>query len=798
MPPSSEAAIGLAGAPPKKRKRDICATGWRRVCANGDADLYSALDDAPVYATIILINWSPRGGKMVRTFKAALLATTAAAFVIAGAASAADEVKTPPPTVAEVIVTAQKRSERLQDVPVSVTAVTSQSLIEQNLVDLSDYYSRIPGLSYQGGSGLNALAIRGVTTGLGTNSTVAVTIDDVPFGSSTAVGYGDLLVPDLDPADLERIEVLRGPQGTLYGASSLGGLLQYVTASPDTHKSSGRVEVDGESVDHGGDGYGVRGSANLPIVDGVAALRISGFYRDDPGYIFNTLADVHNANTDHSEGGRVALLLKPAEGLTINLAVLTQQLHGVDGPLMDLNSNYTPETGDLQHATGPGLSPYDTTVRLYDAHITGDLGFADLTSITGYGEDRYITNEDLTNQFGSLLPLFSLPANDRTPLQNGIRTDKFSQELQLASKGHQKLDWLVGLFYTHEQTQGRQIINVVNPTTKALDANFLNLTMPSTVQEEAVFADVTYHFTDKFDVQVGGRYSYNRQKYSQAGGGLLEGPTATYTSDSSETAPTWLFTPRYRFSHDLMAYLRIATGYRVGGPNTNLPSIPKTYSADNTINYEIGVKGEALEHRLSFDGDLFLIDWNKIQLEETDPVNQLGFFGNGGHAHSQGFEGEVKFVPWEGGAVGANLTLTDAALTSNLPTGPTATIYGLSGDRLPYSAKVSGNVNVEQDFDLPESSTGFVGGAVSYVGQRYGAFSASAGIPRFSAPAYTTLDLRTGVRHGPWALTLFVRNVTDERGWSGGVLKSSQNFAEGFTVFVIQPQTMGLSLSRNF
>ena len=200
------------------------------------------------------------------TGKNGVLGVLACTTVCAGTQVMAEE-SSAPVSVEEIVVTAQKRSERLQDVPVSVTAVEAAGLTERNALQLQDYLNDVPNVSAGDlGNGRTSVVIRGISTGFGNNPTTGFTIDDVPFGSSTSSGLGDVLVPNLDPADLQRVEVLRGPQGTLYGASSMGGLVKYVTVDPRTDDVGGQVEVDGSTVAHGGAGYGTRGSVDVPVL----------------------------------------------------------------------------------------------------------------------------------------------------------------------------------------------------------------------------------------------------------------------------------------------------------------------------------------------------------------------------------------------------------------------------------------------------------------------------------------------------------------------------------------------------
>jgi iron complex outermembrane receptor protein len=233
---------------------------------------------------------------MTRTqaFRTLLAAGCGVAALGCGAAQAADATATG--SVEEVVVTAQKRTELLREVPAAVTAVTSSSLQNIGAARLDDYVAKIPGLTVSNVSsanGTNQVALRGLTTGVGGNPTVGIYIDDSPFGASG--GFGAFNVPDIDPQDLQRVEVLRGPQGTLYGAGSLGGLLKYVTAAPDPSHFFGRMEVDGSTVDGGSQGYALRAAANMPLNEKVA-LRVSAYDRDDPGFIDNVKTGEQNVN----------------------------------------------------------------------------------------------------------------------------------------------------------------------------------------------------------------------------------------------------------------------------------------------------------------------------------------------------------------------------------------------------------------------------------------------------------------------------------------------------------------------
>ena len=239
-------------------------------------------------------------------------------------------------TLETIVVTAEKREERLQDVPMSVTALSGGLLDKLQDRDFADFAAMVPGLSLMStGPGLTQLTLRGQNAG-GDGSTVAVYIDESPFGSSSALLNGSVLSGDFDTWDLKRIEVLRGPQGTLYGANSEGGLLKFVTNPPVLGSFSGEVEATGESVDHGGNGGGVRGVVNLPLGD-IAAFRISAFDEDMAGYISDPLSGKQDLNSGHKDGGRASLLLAPAESLSIRLTVTEQETKTNGNPAVDVN-----------------------------------------------------------------------------------------------------------------------------------------------------------------------------------------------------------------------------------------------------------------------------------------------------------------------------------------------------------------------------------------------------------------------------------------------------------------------------
>jgi outer membrane receptor protein involved in Fe transport len=324
---------------------------------------------------------------------------------------------------------------------------------------------------------------------------------------------------------------------------------------------------------------------------------------------------------------------------------------------------------------------------------------------------------------------------------------------------------------------------------------------PTIYSEYAVFGDLTIHFTDAFDIQFGGRESENRQSYQETLTGPLfvlfglPSPSINPLVHTKDNAFTYLVIPRLKLNEQLMLYARFASGYRPGGPNPTciLFSAPCHYEPDKTLNYEIGVKSDAFDHRLSVDASAYYIDWKNIQIQVSDPSTGGVYYTNASRAKSKGLELELRARPGAGLTLAAWAAWNDATLSSDLPTNSSA--FGLAGDRLPYSARISGNVSVEEDFPLLGTATGYVAGSLSYTGERKDYFPASSQQSRLSLPGYAQTNLRAGVRYNSWAMSLFVNNVGDKR----GILEYPISYATSFqTVTYIQPRTAGLSLSKTF
>lgn len=715
-----------------------------------------------------------------------------------------------------VLVTAQKKVERAQDVPITMTVLNPESLAENGQTRLVDYFADVPGLSLNSnafGGGTEYVTLRGLSTGFSFNPTVATVIDDVPVGSSTQVSWGMLTSPDLDPSDLARIEVLKGPQGTLYGSDSLGGLIKYVTADPSTTNLNGRAEVTGVDIPEGGVGYVVRGAVNVPLSD-TFAMRLSGFTRRDPGYIDNLTTGENNVNSVDVHGGHISLLYRPGPDLSVKLSALIQNTDGNANSYINSNAQEQFTQGDLKVTGLPGTGPYYTRWQLYTATLNAKIGGLDLVSVTGYGSNTLHNWEDFSGSSfldgiaGSIYP--SAPAYVQL---NYYHTDKVSQELRLSSSVDHWFDWLLGGFYTHESSPGtsQQAYGANASTGIPMGLLFNAQYAPLKFTEYALFGDLTFHITDRFELQIGGREAWNTLLYESAyvGPGV---PAIFSVSTTDFEQPigrasghpfTYLVTPRYVISPNLNIYARIASGYRIGGPNLLTAQLitdgaPSEYKPDKTTNYELGIKADILEHRLSFDAAAYYINWKSFQLNVSFPDGN-GYTTNAGNAKSEGVELDVQSHPLTGLTLSVQGSYNHAVLTQDIPSNA-AGVYGLAGDPLPYSIKFSGGAAVNQDVRLMWDWVGFVGGAVNYVGSRASEF---AGAPppatRTWMPGYTQLNLRTGVRSQSWLVNLYVNNVANRRGIVGfmSFANNAGNIGGNSTV-VTQPRTVGVNISKTF
>ena len=703
-----------------------------------------------------------------------------------------------------VIVTAQRRSEELIKVAAPVTALLASDLSRQGDVKLADYAASVPGLNLISPQpGQTSIIIRGVTTGYGfaISPTTATYIDDSPFGSATANAIGSLTSVDLDPATLQRIEVLRGPQGTLYGASAMGGLIKYVTIPPSLTRESGRVEMDGSEA-YGGDlGFGVRAEWNGPLITDTLGLAVNAYERHDPGYIDNIHLNEKHVNSARVDGGRIALLWKPTNRFSAQLTALVQNTSTYGTSTIDVGANLEPIYGKYQqYRWGPAR--WDLHSALFSLRAKLNLGWASLTSITSYQRETAFTSTDFTRRFGPLISsIINVP---NLGIFDNVSLDhhKITQEVRLVSPSTQKLEWLAGLFFTHEKSvQPEAFQNPFDLTTGAVvpvpGGIFTDPNMDS-FKEYAGYADVTYHFTHKFKILAGLRVTHDVESNVTPFSGVFNGPPTVAIAQIASQSTTYLFSPSYNFNDNNMVYVRVASGYRPGGPTglttTNVfQGAPAYYKPDSLTNYELGYKATLPDERMTIDLSGYDIEWKDIQVQSE--VSGFIVTGNAAKARIAGSELTWTWRPIDALTLSFDAAYTNAFLTIDAPG-----IGARAGDRLPDVPKLSANLAASYDFPVTASIGGFVGGNYQYMGSRVMDFEAGlpAGMQRPTMGSYQIANLNAGVSRGNLTAEIHIRNVGNAYGFNQLFSEVIDGYSAPLAASVIQPRTFGLSVSYKF
>ena len=707
----------------------------------------------------------------------------------------------------EIVVTAQKRSQTLIDVPQSVSVVSGATLEQQGATNFADYLKNVPSLQLvQGTPGQGRLVLRGINTG-GVASTVAVYVDETPFGSSTGLANGSELAGDFDSFDIARIEVLRGPQGTLYGASSLGGLLKFVTNAPSTAGFEAKALGGVEFTDGGGASYRGAAMVNVPLGD-TLAFRASGSYRKQGGYIDSigtAGSNVRsNINDFESYGGRASLLWKPDANLSVRLSALVQNLY-VDAPSIVESDPATLKplyAGLTQSEYLPTFS--NVKYRLYNGTVDYDFGGVTLTSATSYGQQLQSFRADYTANLSAVLGTY-VYFDQRT------ENRKWTQELRLASNGGDFIEWLVGGYYTHEKARIFQNLKTAVPGTPGvltpidLPFEFAVFNLDSRYEEVAGFANATLHLSRWFDIDFGGRYSHNSQRAEQATDGVLLGAAVIDGLRSSDNVFTWSVAPKVKFSRQASLYARVAKGYRPGGPNVipigSPPGTPTTFEPDTVTSYEIGFKGDTNDRSASIEASLYHIDWKDIQLAAV--VNGFGVNVNGTSAEVDGAEIVATLRPTRGFTASIGFTVTDAKLSGD--TDPLA-VGAVKGDPLPFTPKYAVSLNADYQWDLGSDVMASIGGSIRSLSRQSGGFDPAyrAAYGHFARiDAYEVIDLRAGLDFGRYTISAYANNLTGSRGITStqallGVAGLPRNVNGALGTAVVRPRTIGINATVAF
>jgi iron complex outermembrane receptor protein len=734
------------------------------------------------------------------------IAVTSMALAVSGA-FAADQTA-PQDDVQQVVVTAQKRAQTMVDVPQSMSVVGGDTLDKHQATGFADYLKLVPSLQLvQSTPGEGRLVLRGLDTG-GVASTVAVYLDETPFGSSSGLANGAILAGDFDTFDLARIEVLRGPQGALYGASSLGGLVKFVTNAPELDRFALRARLGAATVDGGKMSYRSNLVVNTPLSDTVA-LRMSGSYQKEPGFIDSigtAGSDIErNINGARNYGGRASLLYKPSTTFDLRLSAVAQNI-ATDAPGTVESDPDTLETL-YGRPTQSQFVPHmrDIHYRVFNGTANWNLGSASLTSSTSYSTQKQFVREDVSfNLTGIVEDIFGV----RSELYLGqeVELKKFTQELRLSSNTGKRFDWLAGLYYTDEEGAIAQRYHAVVPgsMTPATGLPLLaDIRLRSNYREVAAFANTTIHLTPVYDLDVGGRYSHNKQDGRQIGDGALAGGPADDSADSSEGVFTYAVALKRKFSERSAVYARAAKGFRPGGPNVLPPNpgpgTPATYDSDSVMSYEAGIKTQTVDGMWSLDLSAFHIKWKDIQLLAV--VNGFGVNTNGAGATADGVEISAGFRPMRGLRLSANGAWNKARLDG--ATDPL--VGGFKGDRLPFSPKYTAALLADYRWTIRDTTPAYAGVSVRRIAGQFGSFDfdyRTANGRQREIPSYNVFDAHAGVELRTWTVELFGKNLGNSDGrTSTGTLLANGGFVSpngALGAGVIAPRTIGFTLTKEY
>lgn len=691
-----------------------------------------------------------------------------------------------------ITVTAQKREEAITDIPASISVVSGERLTNIGAGALADYAAYVPGMNVgSGGSpGQTSITLRGIAP-VGPGATVSTHVDDSPMGGSSNYSRASAFALDLFPNDIERVEILRGPQGTLYGASAMGGLLRYVTRTPDPSGFSFQAAGEVFSVaDASSLGHGARGRVNVPLADN-AAFSASLFRRETPGYVDNTFTGEDDQNELTQTGGRLAVYIEPSANFTINLSAMFQDIDSANNGQVYLDPA-TFETFDGPRTTRNVIpEPFEKRERYYAARLNWDLGFADFTSITSVSNTRNVQYQDASRIFGSIFPLLTggaVPAG-LSQFDILLDLDKVTQEFRLTSANEGRFQWLLGTFYTQEDSVNEQFASALDNAGNEIAGlhPLAIVSLPSSYEEYALFANASFDVTDRLTLGAGARLARNEQDFAQISEGVLVGGTTTLTGESSEDVFTYMLNATFDLTDQTMVYGRVASGYRPGGPNVALLGVPPQVEADRLVNYEVGVKSDFWGGRALIEATAYWIEWEDIQLAQA--VGGVSALVNGDTARSRGIEFQAIVAPTDGLRLGFNAGLTDSVLTADAPA-----LSGVDGDRLPGVPEYNYSVTADYSWGLQNGWDASAGGGIRWVGDRNVSYPASASY--MVLDSYHSVDVNAELTNGTWALRGYVRNLTDEDVYISGTRMTN---ALGVPVFVmgtlLQPRTIGLVLS---
>lgn len=690
-----------------------------------------------------------------------MLHTALVTDVLAQQSRAANEATA---SIEEVVVTATKRGGMaIQDVPFAVQSLGGRDLASRAAVDFNDFFRLVPGLAvFDQGPGDKRIILRGVNSvGAGT---VGLYLDEVIITGENAQDGGGRQ-PDIKLFDIDRVEVLKGPQGTTFGSSSMSGTIRYITRKPDSREISGYISADLRQTENASLGWSTEAAINVPIVEGKAAIRVAGTYFSNEGYIDNQV--IKGADSEETGAVRAILRLTPTEDLTVDLMAMYQDLE-TDGPSffnkVDLFGNPLDklESADVTEA------PFSDEIQAYNATVEYRMDHGSVTGTASYYSRDTVFNRDSSGALAAFIGADPL-TDGRSVITQPKDRELQTYELRYASNWDGPVQILAGAFYQAEDRFFRSAI--LSASTGVIDSdpiNFLDRNVSTSVDELAFFGEVSVNITDRLTATGGMRYfDFDIDEQPVAvrafGGGPGAGPGPALSA--SENGVIFRGNISYQMTDDNLFYLNVAEGFRSGGTNDQTAAaianvvIPAQFDSDSLVSYEIGSKNTFMDGRATVNVAGFYIDWSNIQLQDqaTDGQLTFPFRGNGGGADIFGAEVEVRLTPMDGLDIGLSAAYTSSELSEDNPIPAT----GLDGDDLPYVPEWTFSLSGDYRWTASQWNATFnIGGDFSYIDSRNTELRPTN--PLFVAlNDYAILNLRAGIEWETWHLNFVVNNVTD-------------------------------------
>jgi outer membrane receptor protein involved in Fe transport len=772
--------------------------------------------------------------QIVGTVSALALMVSRLAFADTGTSRPAEE-RSGTAVLEEIIVTAEKRNGSVQETPISLTALSGADLQAEGVADISNAAREVPGIAQtSAGPGQTEYTIRGLSSPGAAVATVGFYLDDVPMTAPSGSQNGHVVI-DPDLYDLNRVEVLRGPQGTLYGSGSMGGTIKLVTNQPNLREFGMSAQVDGSGTQGGGFNRGVNAMVNIPLIDDKLAVRIVATDEHTSGWIDRIVLadfplptnpqpecgqfagctrgnlagapvtkDYHDVNEEQLKGARASVRYQATDQLTVTASAFYQTV------AQDGLSYYDNPPGSAAHYQPFDVSePFSDTFRMYN--LVGDLALSPftITSATSYWSRSQSQTQDISE---TIQTVFGLPAYGTD--EGGVGPEgiteidysrQLSEEIRVTSNGEAAFQWLVGGFYsdyTYRQDQ-YSIADGLVPLFGS--SNLITLLSYDHLKQTAEFGELSYKITSDLKATVGARhYSYNQDGYVTTSG--IVGPALT-PSTAYLAAQNSGINPKFTLSYDLNSHLLVygtaAKGFRPGAGNTPVPvtgsdscladlqahgktSAPTQYDPDTVWSYEIGEKATLLDKRLTVDSAIYYERWSKVQ-QSVSLGCGFGYIDNVGAAAIRGGEVELKFKLSPSWTLSQTAGYTHAVLTS-----------AASGTGLVEGARL---LNVP-DYSL---STSVVYthpiGRYDLIARATNAYVASQPVQSYfleTLPSYDIANVRIGLAADHWSVFLFVNNLTDKQAELSAAHNYALNIPSLDRIATNQPRTTGVSIDYKY